>query len=164
MIRRLPQSLLSARSLAPVVAVGALALSGCQTQSPIQTDVPYLPADGVAVDLGSVQIRNLLVVADAKNGPGVLTGSVVNRGDENAQITFAVEGGAPVTVSTPAHRTQPISEHSQVQLSSVPADPGGLVTLSVQTATSGSNIVEVPVLPATGYYETLRPSAAPTRS
>jgi hypothetical protein len=126
--------------------------------------VPYIPADGVPVDLGVVQIRNLLVVADEENGPGVLSGQVVNNGDDSAQITVATEGGAPVTITAPPRQVQRISGTSQVQLSSVPADPGGIVTLTIQTPTSGANIVQVPVLPAIEYYETLKPSAAPTGS
>lgn len=160
--RRTPFSPLASRRLAPLAALGAaIALAGCQTQSPIQTDVPYQPADGVAVDLGSVQIRNLVVVADAKGGPGVLSGYVVNRGGSSERITIASEGGAPVTVEASAYQAEDISQDSQVQLSSVPVEPGDALTVTVQSERSGANIVQVPVLPATGYYETLRPTSAP---
>lgn len=161
-MRRTPLSPLVSRRLAPLAAIGAaIALAGCQTQSPIQTDVPYQPADGVAVDLGSVQIRNLVVIADAKGGPGVLSGAVVNRGGTSERITIASEGGTPVTLEASAYQAESISQDSPAQLASVPVAPGDVLTLTVQSERSGINVVQVPVLPATGYYETFKPSEAP---
>ena len=62
-MRRSLSSTRVARRLGPLaVAAAAFGLSGCQVTNPIQTDQPYTPADGVAVDLSKVQIRNLVVV------------------------------------------------------------------------------------------------------
>ena len=47
-------------------------------------------------------------------------------------------------------------------LSKVTGAPGGVTTLQVSTATSGSNVVEVPILLPQGYYETLAPQGTPT--
>ena len=57
----------------------ALLLTGCQIISPRQTDVMYAAADGVALDVGDVQLRNLVVVADTKGGPGTLSAAVTAR-------------------------------------------------------------------------------------
>jgi len=153
------------RRLAPLAVVGAaLFLTGCQTQSPVQTDVAYVPADGVPVDLGEVQIRDLVVIADKKGGPGILSGSVVNTGGTNEQVSFAGEGGQPVSVASTAYQVERISEKTPVQLPSVSAGPGDMVTLNVRTGAAGTAVVLVPVIPPQGYYETLRPTQAPTQS
>jgi hypothetical protein len=44
---------------------------------------------------------------------------------------------------------------SEVPLDSVPAAPGDTVELTVTTPEAGQNVVRVPVLAATGYYEGL---------
>lgn len=152
-----------ARRLVPLAAAAAaLGLSGCQLTNPIQTTQPYTPADGVAVDLSQVQIRDLVVVAEKKGGPGTLSGSVVNRGGQQVSITFAGEGGATADLQVPAYSTERLSGTNQVSLSTVNAEPGGVTTLQVTTQGAGTNIVQVPVVAAQGYYQTLAPTAAPT--
>jgi hypothetical protein len=140
----------------------ALALSACQTQSPVQTNVAYTPADGVPVDLGAVQLRDLVVISGGKDKPGVLSASVSNTGDSAERIAFALPNGQPVFAEAPAHSEQRLSEATQVQLPSVPADAGGVVTLSVQSPSAPAAVVVVPVLSASGYYATLSPTVAPT--
>ena len=144
------------------VAAAALGLSGCQVTNPIQTDKPYTPGDGVAVDLSQVQIRNLVVVSDRKGGAGTLSGSVVNRGGQSVTVNFAGEGGASANLQVPAYGEESISTTSPVTLSTVNADPGGVTTLQVTTQGAGTNIVQVPVVPADGYYATLAPTASPS--
>ena len=154
-----------ARRLVPLAAAAAaLGLSGCQLTNPIQTNQPYTPADGVAVDLSQVQIRDLVVVADKKGGPGTLSGSVVNQGGQQVRVNFAGEGGASADLQVPAYSTERMSGTTPVTLSTVNADPGGVTTLQVTTQGAGTNIVQVPVVAAQGYYETLAPTAAPTTS
>ena len=162
-MRRTTSPARAARRAAPLaVALAALGLAGCQVTNPIQTDRPYLPADGVAVDLGDVQIRNLVVVADEEGGAGTVSGSVVNRGTEPATVTIAAQGGAIATVEVPPHGHQQISEDEQVVLPTVAARPGGLATVQISTTNSGANVVKVPVLPPQDYYEGLAPTTGST--
>jgi hypothetical protein len=152
----------SLRRLVPVAALGAaLALSACQTQSPIQTNVMYDPADGVPVDLGSVQLRDLVVVGSGKDKPGVLSASVSNTGSQAERIAFALPNAAPVYATAPAHSEQRLSGTSQVQLPAVPAAPGDVVTLTVQSPNAPAAVVVVPVVPASHYYATMAPTAVP---
>ncbi len=160
MRRSLPTPSRAAR-LVPLVAAAGL-LAGCQVFSPIQTNVPFDPADGVPVDLGEVQIRDLVVVAEAKGGPGTLVGSVNNDGNEAAEITVTGEGGQPLTLRVPPHQHLSLSTTSRSTLQSVAKDPGGMVTLQIATTASGPNIVDVPVLLPNGYYEPFKPTPAPT--
>jgi len=150
------------RRLVPLAAIGAaVALSACQTQSPIQTNVMYNPADGVPVDLGAVQIRDLVVVGSGKDKPGVLSAAVNNNGAEAQQIAFALPNQEPVQATVPAHSQQQLSGSSQVQLPSVPVQPGDVVTLTVQSPSAPAAVVTVPVVPASLYYATLAPTAVP---
>jgi hypothetical protein len=150
------------RRLLPVAAVGAaLTLSACQTQSPVQTDNTYQPADGVSVDLGPVQVRNLVVISAGKDKPGVLSGAVSNTSGDAQRLAFALPQGQPVYAETKAYSEERLSQDSQVQLPSVPVNPGDVVTLTVQSPAAPAAVVVVPVLPASGYYSTMSPTAAP---
>ena len=142
------------------VAGAALALSACQTQSPIQTDVTYVPADGVPVDLGAVQLRDLVVISGGKDKAAVLSASVSNNSGEAQRIAFALPQGQPVFAEVPAHSQRRLSDATQVQLPAVAANAGDVVTLSVQSQSTPAVLVVVPVLSATGYYATLAPTAS----
>lgn len=153
----------SLRRLLPVAVAGAaLALSACQTQSPIQTDVTYVPADGVPVDLGAVQLRDLVVISGGKDKPGVLSASMSNNSDNAQRIAFALPQGQPVYADSPAHSEQRLSDATQVQLPAVPVNAGDVVTLSVRSPSAPAVVVVVPVLSPSGYYATLAPTDAPT--
>ena len=155
----------SLRRLLPVAALGAaLALSACQTQSPIQTDVTYDPADGVPVDLGAVQLRDLVVISSGKGQTGVLSAAASNTGTSSTRIAFALGSGSPVYAEVPAGSQERLSGSTQVQLPSVPVSPGDVVKLTVQSPSAPVAVVDVPVLPPTDHYATMSPTTAPTSS
>lgn len=150
---------------ATALAGAVLLASGCAVFSPVQTDYAYQPADGPGLDTGAVQLRNLVVVAAEEGASGVLVGQAVNDSAESVELTFAVAGATGSADQPPASRVVPASsggaistDGSQVVLAGVPQGPGGLVELTVGTPETGQNIVQVPVLAPTGYYE---PFAAP---
>jgi hypothetical protein len=169
--------------LAAVALSGILALSGCQVMSPIQTDVPYQPADGVAVDLGDVQVRDLVVVSAAKGDAGILSGMVINNGTETVTVTFAVRatdanGAATDTTGISAQADIPagtairlsgVDGTTPVTLTSIATAPGGILGITVSTPAGGAPEVSVPVLLPTGfpvllptgYYAAITPAPAP---
>jgi hypothetical protein len=116
----------------------------------------------VAVDLGQVQVRDLVIIASGKDQPGVLSGSLINTGNNEQRVAFAMQTGQQVTTTAPAHSEQPLSDSTQVQLSSVPVAPGDVIKLSVQSAGAATVVVTVPVLPPSGYYATLNPTSQPS--
>ena len=149
----------------PVAVAGAaLALSACQTQSPIQTDVAYVAADGVPVDLGAVQIRDLVVISGGKDKAGVLSASVSNTSGEAQRIAFALPKAQPVYAEAPAHSERRLSGATQVQLPAVPVNAGDVVRLTIQSPGARQAVVVVPVLSASGYYASMSPTNAPTAS
>ena len=140
--------------------------------SPIQTNVPYQPADGVAVDLGDVQIRDLVVVSGAKGDVGTLSGMVVNKGTTSVTITFSAGAagatgatGESATAQAPADRQTRLSGVEgapPITLPSIDAAPGGVVKVTVSTPAGGASEVSVPVLLPDGIYASITP--APVQS
>jgi len=160
------------RPVRPTLALGAalagLALvTGCTTMSPSQTLVPYQPADGVALDVGSVQGRDLLLVASAKGATGVLSGSLINTGTTTVTVTFAAASAPGTASGTPPKATTlrlapseqtPITK---VEIPELAAAPGDLTQIAMTTS-DGTGIASVPVLLPTDYYATVTPSPTTT--
>ncbi len=161
---------ISLRLAAATAAVaGSLVLGGCSMLDPQQTNSNVQTADGVPVDLGSVQIRDLVIIASAKGGPGVLVGQVVNQGTTVTKVNFAGAGATStsdvVSTDVPAHDSVTLSSSAtEVTIPSVSAAPGGLMSLQVQTADHGVSSVQVPVLPPDHYYSSETPTATPSPS
>lgn len=165
MNRRLPRS---AQRFArprrrPVVAAAisvaaALTLSGCQYTSTIQTDQPYVPADGISAQIGDLQVRNLLIVSGQKNGPGNLVGLTANPTDKAGQISFAVQGGKPVELTVPAQGSVQLSTPQKlVPAGIIKVIPGALVPVQISSASGGATVVQVPVEYPQGPYQSYAP-------
>lgn len=144
---------------AAVVAVTA----GCQVNSPVQTDVPYVPADGVPVDVGQLAIRDLVLVGDG-SGPAVISGSAVNLGDNPMTVKIAPQAPSGSS-STPTTSEFQLGPREQVnlstkglQISQLTGKPGTLVPVTVTSSTSGSAVANVPILLPDLYYSTVTPS------
>lgn len=130
--------------------------------SPVQTTDPYRPADGVEANIGSLAVRDLMLVGGA--GRSVVSGSVVN------------EGRVPVTVRVqPQASDGSVADGSELELAAkeqvdlagrnlvfgdVVAKPGTTTTLRITATPGGTTIVSVPVLAANRYLSTVTP--APT--
>ncbi len=153
--------------LTSALAAGTVALSGCMQFSPMTTELPYDPADGVSTTLGDLTVHDLLVVSAAKGDPGVVSGYVVNSSDQ--KIVLQIKGPNAVATQTtiPANGTVRLQggDTPTVQLSTTNARPGSLLDLQLKTSEHGTNTVPVPVLLPDGYYSTLTPqptTAEPT--
>ena len=85
----------STRRVVDVLAGVALAVvtTGCQVNSPVQTDAPYVPADGVPADVGDLAVRDLVLVGDG-TGTAVVSGSAINLGDEAMTVQIAPQPDA----------------------------------------------------------------------
>ncbi|MHB1474002.1 MAG: hypothetical protein ACYCV4_10315 [Dermatophilaceae bacterium] len=150
-----------ATTLATTLAA-AVTLSGCQVMSPIQNTASYQLANGVAVDLGDVLIRDLVVVSGAKGEVGTLSGMVVNKGTAPVTITFATGAtGGSATAQAPADsetRLSGVEGTEPVTLPNIAAAPGGIIKVTVSTPASGASEVPVPVLLPNGYYASITPA------
>jgi hypothetical protein len=140
------------------VAAATLLASGCAVFSPVQTDEPYIPADGVPFNMPGLSLRNLAIVTGANGGPGVVVGQVVNESPKAVDVTFGIQGGAQASASTavPANSGDTITDESRkVEISNVGVPAGSMVNLTITTAEAGQNVVLVPVLLDNRFYEGL---------
>lgn len=149
---------LAGAAVSAVAVVGLTA--GCLVLSPVQTNQPYVPADGMPADVGDVALRDLLLVGGA-GGPAVISGSAINEGGENVQVQVqqqaadgTTSGGSEIAL-TP--RAQVDLSSQGLVLSKVDAKPGALATLRITATPGGTTVVTVPVLAATDYYSTVTP-------
>ena len=146
-------------SSAVLALAAVLSLGACATRSPMQTTEPYSPADGVPVDLGSVQLRGLVVVSKAKGEAGALVGQVVNNATKPARLTITTPSGSPVQVEAKPGSTT-LGTDEQVTIGTVSVVPGSTLRIAVDSDAGGTAEATVPVLAPNGYYSTITPSAA----
>lgn len=166
MKRRLPpqtpvRRTLTALAAAAVVTVGT---AGCQVFSPVQTEVPYAPADGVQANLGSVAIRDLVLVVSG-SGDAVVSGGLVNQGTEpvTVQITPHQESGSASGSELKLQPAEMVDLAQQgLQLSGITAKAGTVVPVSVTSSAAGTTLLNVPVVADTGYYATVTPTPGVT--
>ena len=154
MIRTSPRG--RRRVLAAATLASAAALAGCGI-APSEI-VSYPASDGVDLTLGSLQADNLLVLTAAENDPGTLIGALTNNGDQAMTVHIGLPA-SPTAVPVAAHSTTLIGpQHRAIDLTSVPAPPGALVELTVDSDVAGSASLQVPVLDGTlPAYSTLVP-------
>lgn len=157
--RALPSALRRARRTGLIgIVAGAFLLGGCATMSPVQTNEPALSADGIDANLSTnVLLRSLLIVAAEKDGPGRISGQVVNNETSSVELTFTTDGGSSAKVSVPANSSTNLADKS-LTVANVTVPPGAMAAITVSAAGAGDALLEVPVLPPTLYYSSLTPA------
>lgn len=148
----------AAASLSGLAVAGLTA--GCMVFSPVQTTVPYDPADGNATNIGAVALRDLSLVGGG--GQAVVSGSAINEGDARVTVEVAqqasdgsVAGSSKVDL---APREQVDLATRNLVLSGVAAKPGAVVTLRITATPGGTTEITVPVLAADRYLSTVTPT------
>ena len=167
------------RWTAPVLAmtfVLGLVLSACGFNA--QTNLPYTPADGVSLDVGSVHVRNLMVLSKS-DGEGFLSATMSSASGADA-LTSATgtvikpdsSNGGTLTVTIP----EPVAfgNGTSVVLTDKPEFvtvkgdglmPGTTVNLTLTFSSAGASTLIVPVVDANHpYYVTVSPSPSGTPS
>lgn len=141
------------------LGVGLLTATGCGYINAQQTTHVYSASDGVRADVGSLQLRNMLIVsadaaptasasAGSAGGPGRLVGTVFNPTDQDMTLTFK-DGSSTVRVDVPKKgEVQLAKPGSNVTLAHAGGIPGALAKVSF-TAGSTSQDVEVPIVDGT---------------
>lgn len=152
------------RLLAGLSALSVAALlSGCAVFSPMATEIPYNPGDGVAISLGQVEVRDLIVIGTDEGEPATLSAYVVNRSAEDVTVSFATEGGSSGTVDVPANsavQASPVGEEG-LTLDSLEVGIGSMVPLRVQVDDDAPAQVSAPSVSASNpMYSDLAPSGA----
>lgn len=144
------------------LGLGLLTVTGCGYINAQQTTNVYSPSDGVRADIGSLQLRNMLVVsadpkpatsasADAASGggPGRLVGTVFNPTDQDMTLTLKDASSSTARIDVPKKgEVQLDKPGNNVLLSHAGGIPGALATISF-TAGSTTQDVQVPIVDGT---------------
>lgn len=108
----------------------------------------YDASDGISVDVGDLDLRNVLVVSeDGRDGSLVLT--VINNGDEDAELGVQVgdSGGKTHTIEVEAGATVSLGgDEDPLLLEDIDTPPGAMVPLYFQYGSEEGIVELVPVL------------------
>lgn len=177
---RRPRVTTTAAALAAVAL--AAPVSACSFWAPDITVVSYAPGDGLNAELPDLWVRNLLVVGQAEDGAGVLSGGLYNQtGEDLDVVVVAGEGGTGTTLTIPAEgrllltapgqgggqdgaegggdgEEVPPEAHGSGVVEVVLVDPVGVapgftVPVSITTPEYGELVLDPPVTLPTGEYE-----------
>jgi hypothetical protein len=137
--------LAASAALALGIAIGG---SGCAMITYQATTEKYDASDGVSADVGTLDIRNILVVSeDGRDGNLVMT--VVNTGEDDVTLEVqAVDGNASAELDIDAGETISLGtdQEDPLLLENIDAEVGGLLPLYFQYGTEEGAEVQVPVL------------------
>ncbi|WP_285038198.1 hypothetical protein [Plantibacter sp. lyk4-40-MEA-4] len=158
---------MKARLIASIVVAGAVALgmSGCNLIAPQATLKQYDASDGVGVTVGSVAVRNAIVVSD-DGETGNLVFSVANLDDRAHTVLIEIEGKDEQfqVLAEPGLTTFDGSgANDPLRIESLGVQPGAIVDVFFQYGDETGATASVPVL--TGElleYSTLVPTPLPT--
>jgi hypothetical protein len=153
----------SRRALVALALAGSMTvLSACAALSPNTTDENYDAANGVTATLGSVIGRDLVVIGD-KGKEGLLSGGLVNRGQEDVSVVITAKGQPqPVTVMVPSGGLVTLgsgADQTSVVVGNLTVAPGALLDVTLSSPPGGQVVTAVPVLTPTAEYATVTPTA-----
>ena len=140
-------------SLIAAIGVGVLSATGCSYINPQSTDQQYAASDGVRTDLGSLQLRNILIVSNGTDKPGRVIGAVYNTSDSDVRLTITGAGGSSTELTVKSEGQYMLNQDEPpAVLDSVSAAPGQMEKLTLsQDGSKGPQTqdLSVPVLDGT---------------
>lgn len=156
-----------ARAVAAIALSGALVfgLGGCALWTEPETNRPIDPSDGANINVGSLELRNVIVLSE-DGDLGNLIGTAVNTTGSAIDFTvqWAVDGTYYEVDLTAAANgsTRFGTDGDQVTVQPLGEKPGGLLSAVVHTS-DGQQPLGIPVLDATlPEYGSLMPTPTPT--
>ncbi|GGI48034.1 DNA modification methylase [Agromyces flavus] len=112
------------------------------------TTEKYDASDGVSADLGTIELRNMLVVSD-DGEQGNLVVAVVNTGEDDATVEFeVVDSGERFEVDVDAGDVVSLGagDEDPITIEDLGAEVGGLVAIYAQHSGEEGQEIQVPVL------------------
>ncbi|WP_336922484.1 hypothetical protein [Aquipuribacter sp. SD81] len=140
------------------LAVSATLLGGCSFWSRDVVLEPYAPADGLQAELGDVLVRNVLVVSEGSGEPGVVSGALVSRSEEDT-VVLVEAGGSDAVVEVGAGETVFLGteDGEQVEIETVEEAAGAATPVTFTSETVGAVTIVVPVQLPEGAYAEITP-------
>lgn len=139
------------KSVSAIAIASALLLgtTGCGFTQQVESLKMYTPSDGSQIDLGDLKARNFVyLVGSTKN---LLVGSLINSGLTAATVKISYLDASGKTVT----QSYELASDEKVDLGyngqpgiamDLEAAPGSMISIYVETATSGSTELLVPAL------------------
>ncbi|MEV8212596.1 hypothetical protein [Leifsonia sp. NPDC077715] len=142
-----------ATSVALALAV-AFGTAGCGLVAPQATTKHYDASDGVSGSVGTVDVRNAIIIADAKDGTvGNLVVTLVNTGDKSHRVAITAGGrGSAAHVTVQPGQVKQLGQSpdtassSNVLIPEFTAKPGQLYSVYFQYGDETGVNLKVPVL------------------
>lgn len=152
-----------------VLAAGLLmGTTGCTFFSDQATLKPYDPSDGVGAQVGSVKVRNAIVLTRNEGKLATLLVDFINEGHSPLAMSIqytSASGKTTVVKAIPADGTRSFGGgdgEQQIQFTNVKATPGALFDVYFQYGDATGKQIMVPVLDGTQKeYRTLLPTPKP---
>jgi hypothetical protein len=151
---------------AAAIGIGLLSVTGCGYINAQQTSHQYAASDGVKEDLGSLQLRNMLIVSTGANNPGRVIGAVFNTSSSDATLTINGASGSQTSIPVKAKSETYLNENTDPAiLGTSGGNPGSMVPVTIKTG-SESRTVQFPVLDGSlkEYVKYLPATATPSPS
>ena len=103
----------AARAAASVVLAGALLVgtTGCTFIATQATLIQYDPSDGVGVDIGDVQVRNVIALINEDGHAISLLVTMVNSGSDIANVSLQYHSGGEKTTITKSVRANSVASY-----------------------------------------------------
>jgi hypothetical protein len=149
------------------LGIGLLSLTGCGYINPQQTSEQYAPSDGTRTDLGPLQLRNFIVVADSADKPGRVVGAVYNTSSKDVVLTIKGTDGSQTQVPVKQNSHTMLNDTSDAAiLNPAGAKPGAIVEVTIsENGTNQNAKFKVPVMDGTIVdYKKYLPTSEPTAS
>jgi hypothetical protein len=139
-------------ALALAVAFGT---AGCGFIAPQATTKHYDASDGVSGSVGSIDVRNAIIVTDAKDGTvGNLVVTLVNTGSESRRVAISAgdQSSSAAHVTVQPGQVKQLGQNpenggaSNVLIPEFTTKPGGLYSVYFQYGDQTGVKLKVPVL------------------
>ncbi|PYI69936.1 hypothetical protein CVV68_02015 [Arthrobacter livingstonensis] len=143
-----------------------MAFTGCSAINAQSTTMVYSASDGVRLNMGSLELRNVMIVSNGADAPGRVLGTFYNTSTSDITLTISGAQGSQTEITVkPGVPTVLNGANDAAILSTVTARPGAMEVLQLRQSggTTDTGSLNVPVLDGTlAEYKPLVPTATPT--
>ena len=139
-------------AVSAILAIGlALGASGCNLIQPMATTRHYDASDGIGVNVGDIQLRNLIVISDDGQTASLLLSAINATGSVVALHIQFLSKGAMVDgrLNVPSSQTPTswgAAKEEKIVLEGIDSLPGSLLKVYFQYGDSDGKTALIPVL------------------
>ncbi len=152
-------------AISAILAIGlALGTTGCNLIQPQATTQQYDASDGIGVNVGEIQLRNLILISDDGETASLLVSAINTTGsDVNLNVQFVSKGTVVEGQLAVPNSQTPTSwgnaEEDKIVFEGIDTQPGSLLEVYFQYGSADGKTALIPVLTSgQPEYEGLEPS------